>query len=159
MATSWALPVVLSTPLSGREAVADALYRCIWGIDTNDLEMYRSAFTAGCKMTLNDVPLEVVSGCYENLAKLDTTHGVTNMRISLGEEGSTASMTATVTANHYRRGEGLREDGDVPSLLVGALYRIELERDGTNDGGRVWKIKEFHIKSVWREGTLKVIED
>ena len=37
-------PPITLPSLTPREAVADALYRCLEGLDTNDLTMFKSAW-------------------------------------------------------------------------------------------------------------------
>ena len=49
---SMALPAVLTPALDTREAVTDALHRFMLGMDTNDSELFDSAFTQAVRWDL-----------------------------------------------------------------------------------------------------------
>lgn len=157
-AVSWALPATISPPLTGREAVQDALYRCVVAFDTSDVDLLNSAFTIDAKFKLNDFVMDgleaIRSQSFDRISKLETTHFVTNTRVNLNDDGKTASMTASVLAQHYRPGTGNSETGDAPRLLTGALYRLDLVKE--EDSG-LWKIKVWEMKSVWQEGSSAVL--
>lgn len=82
-------------------------------------------------------------------------HLVSNLRIHFhpGEEGTRASLTATVLSQHFRKGKGL-ECGQ-KELMAGSLYRGELRREG--DGSGLWKFEELRIGSLWMEGEMGVL--
>ncbi|ROW08709.1 hypothetical protein VPNG_06371 [Cytospora leucostoma] len=157
-AASWALPATLSPPLTGREAVQDALYRCVLAFDTGDVNLLTSALTTDAKFKLNDFVMDgleaIISNSFDRISKLDTTHFITNTRVNLNDDGKTASMTASALSQHYRPGTGHSETGDAPRLLAGALYRLDLVKD--EDSG-LWKIKVWDMKSIWQEGSSAVL--
>ena len=151
------------TGLTTREAIADALYRAVLGIDTNDLPLFKSAcvdlkdFTfainnsemAG-EMTGEDF---VLGKMFNSVGPMDTTHTISNIRIDVrGEEAEEASMTCHAVAQHYRKGEG--PDPSTKKLVSGGIYDVELVKDGS-DG--LWKMKRWALNLVWREGDAEVM--
>jgi hypothetical protein len=142
--------------LSPREAVADALHRCILGIDSND----QSLFDSAC---LNDERLNIVIGTtnlegwtmvnafFQKLLTLVTTHIVTNVRIQLVDE-ATASLTAHAIAYHIRPEDAFKPEDT--SYTASNLYDLDLVKD--NDG--LWKIKKWVIKALWTTGDVKVVQ-
>ncbi|KAI0105671.1 hypothetical protein GGR51DRAFT_518763 [Nemania sp. FL0031] len=157
MSTStWTLPVALSPPLSPREAVADALYRCLAGLDTPDRDLLESSFTQDACFIMGDRVIEGIkeirAQLYEPISKLDTTHYVTNLRIHIEENGTEARMSASALAQHYRPGTGRQLDA--PRLLSGGPYIIHLVKDA--EGG-LWRIKKFQMGPKWTEGDITVI--
>ena len=139
--------------LSLREAVIDALYRCINGLDLADEQLFRSAFTIDAKLTVQEKTTEglvaIVADTYKNISKLDTTHHISNIRLNI--DGSRAQMTATALAQHYRTGTGMQ---DVPRLLAGSFWDVDLvqQKDETE-----WKIKDWKLRLVWSEGDFAVL--
>ena len=89
--------VTLTPPLSGRDAVADALYRCIIGMDTANDALFKSSFTADAIFDLNGTIIDgfdaINSQCYDIVAKLDTGHYVSNLRINITDDDSKAQLT------------------------------------------------------------------
>lgn len=151
------LPATLSPPLTGRDAVADALHRFMMGMDTNDLAMFDSAFTADTRWDLNGKILEgldtVHDRCYNfNISKLDTTHFVTSTRINIAESGKDANLSTLYQAQHYRGGRGT-----VPSSTLfetGGLYFMDLVFE---EAVGLWKIKTFKMRAQWIEGDRAVM--
>ncbi|KAJ5108263.1 hypothetical protein N7456_004938 [Penicillium angulare] len=150
-----ALPASLSPSLSGRDAVADALYRCVIGLDTADEALFKSAFTTDAVFDINGTVMDgleaIISQCYINIAKMDTNHFLSNIRINITDEDSKAQVTCSALAQHYRGGEGM-QPGSVP-LLAGSLYWVELVHDSA-DG--LWKVKHWTLKSNWGQGDWTV---
>lgn len=136
--------------LSAREAIMDALYRGVIGLDIADRALFDSAFAPDAVLDINGTKLhgleEIHSGCYNIIANLDTTHFITNVRVLVEGNGVEASMNATALAQHYRHGQGT-EPG-APHLLTGSLYRLKLVKDGEE----LWKATYFSMRSVWTEG-------
>lgn len=155
MTTIPSLPTTLSPPLTGREAIADALYRGVLGLDTNDAALFDSAFTQTAKFTINGQISEGLPAIHENcfnlISKLDTTHFITNTRINIDESCSKASMTASALSNHFRGGKGMQPEQ--PRLMAGSLYYLDLVKgsDGT------WKIEDWKMQSTWAEGDWAVM--
>lgn len=145
------LPATLSPPLTGRDAVADALYRCVLGFDTADDALFKTAFTSNAVFVLNGTVMNgfdtIVSQCYANISKMDTNHFLTNVRINITDDDSKAQVSCSALAQHFRPEEGMKA-GAVP-LLAGALYWLELIKD-SSDG--LWKIKHWTMKTTWAQG-------
>lgn len=149
------LPSTLTPALSGREAVADAIYRGVLGLDTNDLGLFQSALTRDAIFDLNGTIMEgfetIKTQCYDSISKMETTHFLTNLRINILDNESRAEMTCSSLAQHYRGGEGMKSNA-IP-LLAGGLYWLSLVKD-TEDG--LWKITKWTLKSTWGQGDWSV---
>ncbi|KAK9491202.1 hypothetical protein V1508DRAFT_226766 [Lipomyces doorenjongii] len=145
-----ALPSALPS-LGVREAITDALYRCVIGLDTADVALFDSGFTQDASFDLNGDVMEGLSAihtrCYDFIATLDTTHFITNVRVDVKDGESKASMTASALAQHYRHKQG-REPG-ATRFMTGSLYFVDCVKDG-EDG--LWKIKHLKLQSIWTEG-------
>ncbi|WBW70717.1 SnoaL-like domain [Schizosaccharomyces osmophilus] len=119
-----ALPATLTPALSGRDAVADALYRSVMALDTADDALFKSAFTTDAVLDVNGTIMEgydaIYSQCYAMLTKFDTNHFLSNMRINIIEGDSKAQVTCSALSQHYRGGEGMNPGSDF--LLAGGLY-------------------------------------
>ncbi|KAH8800183.1 hypothetical protein F5884DRAFT_685842 [Xylogone sp. PMI_703] len=150
------LPITLTFAPGGREAIADAINRCVIGLDTADSALFRSAFTEDAIADLNGTVMDgldiIYSQCYERIAKLDTTHFITNIRVNADGGGCKASAMCSALAQHYRGGKGM--EADTTGLLVGSLYWLDLVRD---DKDGLWKIKTWKLKSIWSEGDWGVM--
>ena len=149
------LPASLAS-VTVREAVTDAIYRAVLGLDNADKALFDSAFTKDAIFDLNgDVQsgLDAIhTGCYDGISKLDTTHFITNVRVNVKDGDSTASMTTSALAQHYRTKQGMQ--ADATRLLTGSLYSIDLVKDG-KDG--LWKMKSWKMKVIWTEGDWGVL--
>lgn len=143
------------SPLPPREAVIDALYRAVIGLDTKDANMFESAFTRDAVFQRDDTLLEgleaIDKDLYRLVTKLDTHHTIGNARVDIKENGSTAYMTAYCLAQHHRQGEAM--DPTKKGLLGGTTYFIDLVMQ--SDG--VWKIKKWVLKINWCDGDLSVV--
>ena len=148
--------VTLTAPLSGRDAVADALYRCIIGMDTANDALFKSSFTTDAIFDLNGTIIDgfdaINSQCYAIVAKLDTGHYVSNLRINITDDESKAQLTCSSMAQHYPGGEGMKADS--VHLLAGGFYYLDLVKDSA-DG--LWKIKHWTVKSTWSQGDYSVV--
>lgn len=142
---------------STHEAMNDALLRAVLAIDTNDIDLFKSAIsdpdTAVFEMNGNATTgLDaIINGMFNTVGPLDTTHFLTNTRI-VAENNNTAIITCSALAQHYRTGEGLQPETD--RLLSGSLYRVDIVKDG-EDG--LWKIKKWSMKLVWVEGDRSIV--
>ena len=92
-----AQPIALSS-LSIHEAVADALYRAVIGLDTNDHALFESAWDKNnaCfdrEGTLFDGMDEINKNLWELISKLDSHHTISNVRIDVKDGADTAYMT------------------------------------------------------------------
>jgi len=150
-------PIVLSS-LSKREAIIDAVYRGVLGLDTNDVALFKSAWVQEQDITfdLNGAVITGWDAIDENVMRLvgpmDTTHTITNVRVDVKDGVDTAVATTHATAQHFRPGEG----GDPASkgLLAGALYNVDLVED-KKDG--LWKVKHWAVKVVWFDGDMSIL--
>ncbi|KAJ3477313.1 hypothetical protein NLG97_g8873 [Lecanicillium saksenae] len=163
---SFSLSAQLSPPPNDRDAVADAILRCVCGLDTADNELFRSAFTADAVFDLNGKLLhgidEINAGCFDNVSKLDTTHLTSNVRTTFSPDGRTAQTTAHGVAHHYPAGKGLsmENNGNTQRFVVGSLYSIDLvKEDGDSSSGQgpLWKAKVWRLKSIWTQGDWSVM--
>lgn len=150
-----ALPTVLSS-LSTKEAITDALYRFVLGLDNADLALFESAFTEDGVFEFNGDVMQgkdtVRAKCYDRISPLDTTHFISNVRVDFKEGDSEASLTASSLAQHYRAKQGL-----VPNatrLLTGAMYSLKLINDTKSS---LWKIKYVNAQLIWTEGDWGVV--
>lgn len=154
-------PQVLSS-LTPREAITDAIYRAIIGIDRCDIPLFDSAFAN------EDVSFEIRAGdeiravqglsnirtqVLDRVGHMDTTHMLSNIRVDVKDGADTASLTAHALAQHCPPGRGKEPDG--PKYLAGGEYWIDLVRD-ESDG--LWKIKKWVLDIVWRQGDASVMQ-
>ncbi|KAK0614861.1 hypothetical protein B0T17DRAFT_540359 [Bombardia bombarda] len=151
------LPAKLNPPLTGRDAIVDAVHRCLAGLDAADQGLWESGWHPEGTMEINGNVMrgrkELHDKCFATISKLDTTHFMTNVRVTLTDDaGTKAAMTATVLAQHYREGKGLAP-GE-PRILAGNLYGLNLEKDPADD---LWKIKDWVLKSTWGEGDWQIL--
>lgn len=164
---SLSLPAHLSPSLSDREAIADAIARCVCGLDTADRALFRSAFTEDAVFDLNGALLkgldDICTACFDVVSRLDTTHMTSNVRSTFAPDGLSATTTATGVAHHYPAGKGLamENNGTTQRLVVGSLYSIELvkvEGEAVAGGLPLWKAKMWKLKSVWTQGDWAVMD-
>jgi hypothetical protein len=146
------------TGLSTREAIADALYRGVQGIDTNNVSLFKSALVDLKEFTfeVNGFGLqgeEAVMGTIFNfVGPMDTLHTISNIRIDVKDDAAdTAVMTAYAVARHHRKGEG--PDPTTPHLTTGGIYTLDLVQD-RSDG--LWKARKWAANFIWRDGDESV---
>jgi hypothetical protein len=145
------------TGLSPREAVADALHRCVLGLDRNDRDLFESACVKDESMTVSAGPVtlngwETINGYFQRVFAVITTHMISNIRVELKEGADTASMTAHAMSYHLKEETAMTlEDA---SYRAASLYDIDLVRDS---GDGLWKIKKWDIKVLWTTGDIKVL--
>lgn len=139
-------------------AIADALYRFGAGQDLHDPQLFKSAFAPGATLDFTQpaerlgVPLPVFEGreaiveaVMGSTGELDTTHTVTNPRVT-AYDGGRATLFALVEAQHLPRGSRERH------LLLKNLYFVELSRSGSR-----WVIDRMRIENVWHTGDPAVL--
>lgn len=143
--------------LTDREAVADALYRAVIGIDTNDRALWDSAWVKTgdgcCVMNGTEIKGADLDKIFENVGPMDTTHHVSNVRVNLAENADNATATAYGLHQHYRQGEGAQPGAK--NLLVGGRYNCELIKD--HESG-LWRMKKWIFDIVWRNGDSAVMQ-
>jgi hypothetical protein len=159
MATPFTLPAVLSPPLTNREAVADAMYRCALAFDTNDAVLFDSTFMPDGVFDVNGHAMTGLPDIHTTglalIFSVDTTHMITNMRVhtktDTTKEQTEASLTATVLSQHFTKDKGM--EPDQKNLMAGSLYRGDLVKD--TDG--LWKFKSLVVKACWASGDWAVV--
>lgn len=148
---------VTLTALNPREAVADALHRCILGIDSNNRDLFESACLKDESMTVVAGPITIegwtaISEFFLKVFDLVTTHVTSNIRIELKDGADTASMTAHALAYHVRPDDALKPENT--SYTASCLYFIDLVKD-SNDS--LWKIKKWELKIQWTTGDRAIL--
>jgi SnoaL-like domain len=142
--------------LRDRHEVVDALLRFAAGQDHENRDLFLSAFAPDATLDFTqpaqrfgaDVPVmpdrTTIAGILETLAPLDTTHTVTNPRVTL--DGDRATLAALVEAQHVTKAEPYRH------LLLKNTYEVDLSR-----GGDRWVIRRMVIRTVWHDGDASVL--
>jgi septum formation inhibitor-activating ATPase MinD len=138
-------------------AVIDALYRFAAGIDLRDPQLLASSLAenavsdfrpaaakAGFEYPLIEGRDVIVTALTAALAKLDTTHSVTNPRVTI--DGATARLDALVEAQHVLRDDPARH------YLMKNRYDVQLVREGDR-----WVIARNTVDNVWRSGDIAVL--
>ncbi|ETN42439.1 uncharacterized protein HMPREF1541_01594 [Cyphellophora europaea CBS 101466] len=144
------------TALTPREAVADALHRCVLGLDTNDRDLFESACLKDETATVLAGPdtiygWDAINALMSRVFLVVTTHFITNIRVEL-KDTTTAFMTAHAIAYHVRP-DDVYKPADT-SYTAACLYFMDLVKDDT-DG--LWKIKRWEIKIQWTSGDRAVL--
>lgn len=145
------------TAISPREAVADALHRCILGLDTNDHDLFESACVKDESMTViaGTHTLQgwnVINEFMSRVFLVVTTHFLTNIRVELKDGANTAHMTAHNIAYHVRPDDAYKPEDT--AYTAGCLYFMDLVKDDT-DG--LWKIKKWEIRIQWTTGDRAIL--
>ncbi|KAH6888504.1 hypothetical protein B0T10DRAFT_488305 [Thelonectria olida] len=144
--------------LSDREAIPDALYRSIIGLDANDQTTFQSAWHKDATFVFDGTPPTegldaILATTFQFIgAGLDTTHMVSNVRVDVKDGANTAKMTAHALAQHYRKGEG--RNPKAPRFLTGNMYWIDAAKD---ESSGVWKMTKFEMKVIWCEGDGSIV--
>ena len=138
-------------------AVVEALYRFAAGIDLRDQDLLASALAedavsdfgpaaakAGFEYPVLEGRMNIVAVLSEALKLLDTTHSVSNPRVTL--DGDKARLDALVEAQHVSRSDPSRH------FLMKNRYDVELVRQGD-----VWVIQRTTVDNVWRSGDPAVL--
>lgn len=152
---SFVLPAKLGGVLTDREAVADALYRVVLSFDHADEELLLSAVTEdisaelGSTISAKGIP-EFKAVVFDRVARLDTTHLPTNVRVHM-ESATTAKATCSAITQHARPGRGF-EPGP-HRFLGGGTYLCELVKDGD-----LWKVRNWKANILWVDGDPAVVD-
>ncbi len=138
-------------------AIADALNRFAAGIDLRDAQLLASSLAetavsdfrpaaakAGFEYPVIEGRDNIVAALSTSLSSLDTTHSVSNQRITI--DGDVARMDALVEAQHVPRNDHTRH------YLMKNRYDVELARSGD-----VWVITRNTVDNVWRSGDIAVL--
>lgn len=135
----------------------DVLLRFAEGQDRSDKDLFASSFAEGAVMDFAQpadvfgVELDLFKGkgtivetVFQNIAALQTSHTVTNQRISI--HGDRATGTALVEAQHVAK------DNPEQFLLLKNFYDIDLVRDGMG-----WAMEKVVIRNIWYIGQKSVL--
>ena len=135
------------------DAIIDALYRFGAGQDLRDRDLFASALGESAQLDFRQpaarlgVTLPLFEGrsfitetIMSTTASLDTTHTVTNPRVT-SFDGTRAALFALVEAQHLPREDHARH------LLLKNIYFARLSRSNT-----LWVIDHLEIRNVWLHG-------
>ena len=138
-------------------AVIDTLHRFAAGIDLKDAALLASAFTANAVSDFRPAAAKagfeypvlegrdtIVTTLFGALGSLDTTHSVSNARVTLN--GDSARLDALVEAQHVPQSDPSRH------YLMKNRYDVELVREGGE-----WLIQRVTVDNVWRSGDPAVL--
>lgn len=138
-------------------AVTETLYRFAAGIDLRDRNLLASTFAedaisdfrpaaakAGFEFPVLEGREAIVEALSTSLRSLDTTHSVSNPRVSVN--GDKADLEAMVEAQHVPSHDHTRH------YLMKNRYDVQLVRDGGS-----WVIQRVTIDNIWREGDPTVL--
>ncbi|CAF9934211.1 hypothetical protein IMSHALPRED_009628 [Imshaugia aleurites] len=155
------------TALTPREAITDAIYRAVIGLDRNDSTMFNSAWASESESespvsflvqpnstTINGLTA-IRAQIFDHVGPMDTTHMLSNIRVEYKAGADTASLTAYALAQHCPPGRGKEADG--PKYLVGGEYRVDVVR-GEEGGEMVWKMKKWVLDIIWTQGDASVMQ-
>lgn len=147
----------LANEVADRLAVVDTLYRFAAGIDLRDKNLLSSALAenaisdfrpaaakAGFEYPVIEGRDYIVAALTASLAALDTSHCVTNPRVTI--DGDTARLDVLVEAQHVPRQDPTRH------YLMKNRYDVELKRSDN-----VWVITKTTVDNVWRSGDPAVL--
>jgi hypothetical protein len=139
-------------------AIVDALYRFGAGQDLSDRALFESAFAhdavldftqpakrLGVEISMFKGRADIADAIFAAIAGLDTTHTVTNPRIT-DYDGRHATLTALVEAHHLPRADHSRR------LVLKNVYRVELSR-----AVDTWLMDHVRIDNIWMDGDPKVL--
>jgi len=140
-----------------RLSVVEALYRFAAGIDLRDSALLSSALAeeavsdfrpaaakAGFEYPVIEGRDVIVSALITSLSSLDTTHSVSNPRVTITSD--IARMNVLVEAQHVLRSDPSRH------YLMKNRYDVELKRNG-----ELWVITRNTVDNVWRLGDIGVL--
>ncbi|KAI0471367.1 hypothetical protein F4859DRAFT_485434 [Xylaria cf. heliscus] len=152
-----ALPAALPG-LTDREAIADTLYRAVLAFDHGDEALLRSAISED--ITVESVGSPTGSGIatikaavFDRVAySLDTTHFISNIRVSVESGATTAQVSCSALAQHVRKGKG-REPGP-HRYTTGAMYLCDVVKE---EASGLWKIKTWKANIMWTDGDPAVM--
>lgn len=146
-----------NTRTADKVAVIETLYRFAAGIDLRDRDLLASAFAddaisdfgpaaakAGFEYPVLEGRETIVAALSGALSQLDTTHSVSNPRVSL--DGDKAHLEAIVEAQHVPRNDHTRH------YLMKNRYEVDLIRQG-----EVWVIQRTTVDNIWRSGDSAVL--
>ena len=151
---AMSLPLHLSN-LTDREAIADAIYRAVIGADSNDQELFDSAFVPDAEFEMNGQSIKglanVHEGMFSRIAPMDTHHLVLNLRIEVTKGANTAAATAYSQNQHFKPGQGLTDGAK--QLMSGGKYAMTFVKDVEGH----WRMNKWSFATIWRQGDRSVM--
>ncbi|KAH8164064.1 hypothetical protein CIB48_g4196 [Xylaria polymorpha] len=153
-----ALPAVLPG-LTDRESITDTLYRVVLAFDHGDAALLASAVTEDVTAEMPGSPLAIgISGLraavFDRVAfQLDTTHFLSNIRVSVENGASTAQASCSALAQHVPKGKGFEPGAH--KFTSGAMYLCDVVKEEVSG---LWKIKNWKANIVWVDGDPAVME-
>jgi hypothetical protein len=156
--TFSATPRNAAAVVADRTEIIDALYRFGAGQDLRDHELFDSAFSVdatldftgparrlGTTLSIRHGRQAIGDTVFETIANLDTTHTITNPRVT-AYDGQHATLFALVEAQHLPRNDHARH------LLLKNIYTVDLSKHGDR-----WTIDRMKIDNVWMTGDPSVL--
>ncbi|PVH93451.1 hypothetical protein DM02DRAFT_676840 [Periconia macrospinosa] len=145
------------TGLSPREEVADALYRCLQGLDSNNRDLFETSMlkTEDFRFISTMFTIEgwtALTTRFEIVFNLITTHITSNVRVELTGP-DTASLTCQAVSYHVRPEDQFKVQEC--SFTGYNLYDIDLVKDEA-DG--LWKIKTWNIDVRRTTGDAAIVQ-
>ncbi|KAI0542319.1 hypothetical protein GGR58DRAFT_304455 [Xylaria digitata] len=155
-----AFPALPSTlpGLNDREAIADTLYRAVLAFDHGDDALLGSAITDDVTAEMpGSAPTSGIAALkaavFDRVAyNIDTTHFLSNIRVSVESGASTAQVSCSALAQHVRKGKGF-EPGP-HRFTSGSMYLCDVVKD---EPSGLWKIKTWKANIVWVDGDPAVM--
>jgi hypothetical protein len=151
-------PTHVEVPPGERSGIVDALYRFGAGQDLRDRSLFASAFSPnatldftrparrlGARIPVFEGRQAIADAVLSAIGPLDTTHTVTNPRIT-AYDGERAAMFALVEAQHLLRDDHARH------LMLKNIYTVELSKREHE-----WVIDHLRIDNVWHTGDSSVL--
>ena len=142
--------------------IAAAVHRYAEGLDHGDAEVLTSALTEDAVVDLSAATARigfefpalrprdvVVDTLIAAVGPLDTSHSITNLRVTV--HGDTATARCYAMAQHFPPGEGSRPDKTRHALMMNR-YTAELVRCPD-----LWRIARLTIDNAWFEGDPTVL--
>ncbi len=93
----------------------------------------------------------IMKDSFEPIGPMDTQHLITGFRTDVKEGATTASLTCNFQNQHFRAGEGFKDERQ--HLLTAGIYEVDLIKE--EDG---WKVKTWTLKIVYKIGDFSVIQ-
>ena len=153
---SW--PTHIEVPPGERAGIVDALYRFGAGQDLRDRSLFVSAFSPnatldftrparrlGVRIGVFEGRQAIADAVFSAIGPLDTTHTVTNPRVT-AYDGERAAMFALVEAQHRLR------DNHTRHLMLKNIHTVELSKLEHE-----WVIDRLRIDNVWHTGDSSVL--
>lgn len=142
--------------LAEREVILDAIYRVCLGCDTNDAELFLSAFIKNdFSFARNDEVHQgreaVIQNVFTPVSKLETQHVISNVRIDVEEDADSGHAITYMTAQHHLPGEAM--DPLKTGLYGGTTNFVDLVRDDDGD----WKVKKWVMRITWIQGDVSIV--